>query len=101
MTMTVHSIGTTEQEIAEIATMMPWMRHVVLERIHADVEFGDYEYLAAMEYAAKVAMRETVRLELANSDCPTCREFAPYAMHPSHDAPLGGHPNHCTCNGCW
>ena len=86
-----------------LRTWKPWVRYVEQERIGADVQYGDYTYLYAMENAARQEnyLKSEDYLRMKNSNCAHCREFAGQSMYPRHTPSVKGHANHCTCDYCF
>lgn len=100
MSYTVTSIGTTPEEVTEIRTWMPWMRSVQVEMMSADRNYGGYEFECYAIAAAMQPKYEALSVAMRESDCADCRSFAGISA-PSHNAPVTGHRNHCTCSACW
>lgn len=101
MPYTIHSIGSTQEEVETIRTFIPWIRQVHVEMMDADRNYGDHAFAVAMEREVNSSRYAAAARVMAESDCELCRNFAGATVFPAHDAPLAGHRNHCTCNGCW
>lgn len=101
MPYTVHSIGRTMEEQAELRVWMPWMRHLQSEAQASEYEFGNHMYEHAMIRVARTPQRNAHRDMMLKSDCAICQSFAGMDNYPSHEAPMKGHRNHCSCDACW
>lgn len=101
MPMTLHSVGTTQEEVEAIRTFRPWVREVTREMMGADRNYGDYAFAVAVEREVNGIRHAAIANAMQESDCALCRNYAGATFFPAHDAPLAGHPNHCTCGGCW
>jgi hypothetical protein len=76
--------------------MFPWIAEVKRE-----LAAGELQPWEVSRWLPTPTPAKHDRMAMLNSPCADCRHFAQYSLYPPHAPRVAGHPNHCTCNGCF